>query len=160
MLLCFRCVCLACLLAWLVVVWCCGCGVACVLWHAENLRVSIQNASVYTVKTSPCMPATRVHVEKHVRVFAGTHGDVWNVHTGCVLDEHTVLLAKICPRKVITCSRGSPKQPWTLPILSWRTRRARHVPDFSNHSHYLNTLMNSCYPEGNCGRNKLLNGMD
>ena len=37
------------------------------VWHAENHRVSIQNASVCPSKTLPCMPAPRAHVETHGR---------------------------------------------------------------------------------------------
>ena len=37
------------------VVWWCVCGEA---WHAENPCVYVQNASVCTVRTSPCVPAT------------------------------------------------------------------------------------------------------
>ena len=50
------------------------------------------------------------------------------------------------------------RNSWILSISSWRTSRTRHVPDFSNHSLFLNTLLNSSYLEGNSGRNKQLNG--
>ena len=43
----------------------CVCGV---VWHAEKPRVSVQNVSVCTFKTSPCMLAPSAHVETHVRV--------------------------------------------------------------------------------------------
>ena len=49
-----------------------GRGLACVVWHAENPRVSIQNASTCTFKTSPCVPAPRAHVEKFLNLH--THG--------------------------------------------------------------------------------------
>ena len=48
---------------WCGVVWC-VCVVV-VLWRCG---VSIQNVPVCTFKTSPCVPATRAHVETHVRV--------------------------------------------------------------------------------------------
>ena len=44
--------------------------------------VSTQNVPVCTFKTSPCVLAPRPHVETHVRMVAGIHGDVLNVHTG------------------------------------------------------------------------------
>ena len=53
-----------CLVLWCV---CVVCSVVCVVWHAENPRVSIQNVPVCTFKTSPCVPAPRAHVETHVR---------------------------------------------------------------------------------------------
>ena len=40
----------------------CVCAVWRVVWHAENTRVQIQNASVCTFKTSPRAPATSPHV--------------------------------------------------------------------------------------------------
>ena len=57
--------------------WCCV--VAC---HAEkNLRAHVQHASVCTVKTSPCMPATRAQTFSKCARVAGTHGDVLSVNT-------------------------------------------------------------------------------
>ena len=56
--------------------WCgrgCGRGVACVVWHAEKTRVSIQNASMCTFKTSPCAAAPRGR-------FECTHGGVLDGH--------------------------------------------------------------------------------
>ena len=44
---------------------------------------------------------------------AGIHGDVLNGHTGTG-GSSLVLLTKICPRMVITCFRGSPKNPLDL----------------------------------------------
>ena len=82
------------------VVWCVGCvvlvvrggacGVVCgETWHAENPRVYVQNASVCTVRTSPCVPATGPHV-LDIRACCRytrrrpdrTHGGVLDVHTG------------------------------------------------------------------------------
>ena len=95
--------------------WCyvvCTCGVCCVYmwcvccvymwcvvlvvrvvcgetWHAENPRVYVQNASVCTVRTSPCVPGTGPHVQdmraccRYTRRRPDrTHGGVLNVHTG------------------------------------------------------------------------------
>ena len=75
------------------------CGV-----HAEKPRVSIQNVSVCTFKTSPSVPAPRAHVFQHVR-GAGTHGDVLTAHTGTFRTytrgarggSSPVLLCKILP---------------------------------------------------------------
>ena len=57
------------------VVLCCVCGVVCgAAWHAEkNLRVSIQNVSVFTGTTRTCVTTCGRG--------AGTHGDVLNLHT-------------------------------------------------------------------------------
>ena len=52
----------------------CVCGVACVVWHAENPCVSVQIVLVCTFKTSPCVPAPRAHVETHVRVMPAYTG--------------------------------------------------------------------------------------
>ena len=50
----------------------CLCVCWCVCWSTpkkrEKNRVYVQNASVCTFKTSPCMPAPRAHVFQHVRV--------------------------------------------------------------------------------------------
>ena len=71
-----------------VYMWCCAyvCGET---WHAENPRVYVQNASVCTVRTSPCVPATGPHVFdmraccRYTRRRPDrTHGGVLNVHTG------------------------------------------------------------------------------
>ena len=66
----------------------CTCGVG-EAWHAENPRVYVQNASVCTVRTSPCVPATGPNV-LDIRACCRytrrrpdrTHGGVLNVHTG------------------------------------------------------------------------------
>ena len=51
------------------------CVACCVVWHAENSRVYMQNVPVCTCTTPAC--------------GAGTHGDVLNVHTEGVLNVHT-----------------------------------------------------------------------
>ena len=59
-------------------------------WHAENPPVcTFKNASVCTVRTSPCVPATGPHVLdmraccRYTRRRPDrTHGGVLNVHTG------------------------------------------------------------------------------
>ena len=78
--LCVLCCCV--LVGWLFGVVCCVSVVAVVVvwlwcsvvWHAENPRVSIPNASVCTFKTSPCVPAPRAHVFQHVRVVPAYTG--------------------------------------------------------------------------------------
>ena len=42
-----------------------------------------------TFKTSPCAPAPRAHVEKHVDVVPVHTGTFWNVHTGACRNPHT-----------------------------------------------------------------------
>ena len=51
------------------------------MWHAEKLRVQIQNASVCTFETPP-----RVYIT--CGPVAGTHGYVLNVHTEGVESTH------------------------------------------------------------------------
>ena len=75
-----------------VVVWCvCGCGVWCVVCdHAEKPVCPHPHVPVCTINTSPCVPAPRANVSKHVcgwcRHTRGraerTHGDVWSGDTG------------------------------------------------------------------------------
>ena len=61
------------------------------------LRVSTQHVTVCTFRTSPCVPAPRAHVLKHVcawcphsrRRFERAHGDVLSGHTGFSSVSHT-----------------------------------------------------------------------
>ena len=69
-----------------VLVWC---GVWWSLARGKPTCVYVQNASVCTVRTSPCVPATGTHVEdmraccRYTRRRPDrTHGGVFNVHTG------------------------------------------------------------------------------
>ena len=115
---CWWCVC-TCGVVWCVYMWCCvvcvhvvlcvvctcgvcvcvvcTCGVFCwwCVWCVVKLgtrktpRVYVQNASVCTVRTSPCVPATSPHVQdmraccRYTRRRPDrTHGGVLNVHTG------------------------------------------------------------------------------
>ena len=57
---------------------CCVCGV---VWHAENLRVCIQNVTVYAGNTRTCFSTCA----RGARI----HGDVLNLHTEGVLYIHT-----------------------------------------------------------------------
>ena len=52
-------------------------------------RVWIQNVSVCTFTTSPCVPAPRAHVSNTCARGAGIHGDVLNVHTEAFLKPNT-----------------------------------------------------------------------
>ena len=52
-----------------------------VVWCGARLGTQKTLPCVHS-KRPPCMPAPRAHVLKHVRVCAGTHGSVLNVHTG------------------------------------------------------------------------------
>ena len=121
-----------------VVVVVCVCGV---VWHTENTRVLIQDARVYI---------------QNVPVFAATHGDVLNVHTGGVLDGHTErghrqfclprkahVQFSLAPEKFTNETLGS------YPFFSLRIGQSiQHVPDSSNHSLYQMKLLSSSYPEG------------
>ena len=79
------------------------------------------------VQTFPCVLATRPHVQTHV--------DVVLVHTGRGRrGSSSVLLTKICPRGVITCPRGSTRNPCISPIFSWRKSREQHVAESSIYS--------------------------
>ena len=99
---------------------------------------------------------------------AGIHGDVLNVHTEAFwmdtrrrgMSRHQFCLPKFGHRGLSRAAEVHQRNPWILPIFifSLRTGRTRHVPEFFNHSLYLNTLLSSSYPEGNCGGTKLLNG--
>ena len=60
-------------------------------------------------KTSPCLPATRAHVFQHVRVVPAYTGTL-NGNTEGRAVSSSVLLTKICPRRVITCPQKSTKE--------------------------------------------------
>ena len=78
----------------------------CAVWCGDTLkipRVYVQNVPVCTGNTSTCVNTCGCG--------AGTHGDVLNGHTGGGERSSSVLLTKICPRRVITCPRGSTKKP-------------------------------------------------
>ena len=89
---------------------------------------------VHSRRPPPCMPATRAHVFQHVRVVP-VHTGTFCTYTRVVLNGHTggrklssVLLTKICPRMVITCCRGSPKNLLDLShfqVFENRTRATR-----------------------------------
>ena len=110
-----------CVLCVVCVVCCVLCVVVC---HAENPPcVRSQNVPVCTGTTRTCI--------KTCARGAGTHGDILNGHTGGFFsvthhtatappqhtrhntedntNDNTTQLTKICPRRVITCFRGSPK---------------------------------------------------
>ena len=110
-----------CVVPWFVVCVCVVCVLVCVVWHAGNPRVCIQNVPVCAFKTFPCVPATYPH-------------------------------PKICPRRVITCFRGSPQETFgSYRFQGMRTGREQHVPDSSNHSLYLIKLFSFSNIEGNFG---------
>ena len=83
MCMCMSVVCCACVLKWLCVCVESVCGVVCVA------RLGMRKKPVCRFKTSPCVPAKRVHVlnmrafRTYTRKrFEPTHGDVLNLHTG------------------------------------------------------------------------------
>ena len=85
---------------------CCVCAVVVVVWCETRKN------PVCTFKASPCVPTTRLHMVNTCGRVAGTHGDVLNAHTGRGRGGSlSVLLTKNCPRKVITCPRGSTMKP-------------------------------------------------
>ena len=132
------CVCvlvLVCVCVSVCVVWC---GVCRVVWHAENPRVPIQNASVCTFKTSPCMPATRRTCFS--TCARGTHGDVLNVHTESVLSLHTAVIASSAYQNLPTLNchvlqRFTESNHWMLPMFKFenrsRTTFSRFLQSFS-----------------------------
>ena len=76
-------------------------------------------------KTSPCVRPKRPCVYRHHAPMcfnmcawcrhtrgrgASIHGDVLDGHTGRREVSSSVLLTKICPRRVITCPKSSPKK--------------------------------------------------
>ena len=90
--------------------------------------------------------------------FDRTQGYVLSGH-GEGRESSSVLLTKVCPHRVITCFRGSPKETLgSNPFSSLRIGREQHVPDSSNHSLCLMKLFSFSYPEGNSGGNELLDG--
>ena len=131
--------------------WCCVlcCGVVCaVLWcgvkrwktpcvHSKHSRVYVQNIPVCTFKTSPCMPAQRAHMLKHVCAwcrytlgrFERTHGDVLNGHKGVfslVKQEFFDMCFCIltgCWCHLLSPNFGLPKFPtWGYQVLQRFTR--------------------------------------
>ena len=72
----------------------------------------------------------------------------------------SVLLTKICPRKVITCFRGSPKE--TIGCFAHfqgrRIGREQQVPDSTNHSLCLVKLLSFSNLERRSGGNQQLDG--
>ena len=93
-----------------------------------------------TFKTSPCVPASTSTCVYTCARGAGTHGDVLNVHTGGGRGRSSsVLLTKICPRRVIMCPRGSTKNPCMLPYFHFekrsRTTRCRVLHLFASPEH-------------------------
>ena len=146
-LLCVVCLCCYVLLFMCVLfVWCCG------VWHTGKTLVC-------RFKTSPCVPAPRAHVLPHAGVVPVYTGNVLNAHTGGERGEtkeqersSSVLLTKICARRVIKFFRGSPKETFgSYPFSSLRIGREQQFPDSSNHSLYLIKLLNSSSLVGNFG---------
>ena len=100
----------------------CLCVCVCVsVLVKKNPVCRFQHASVCTLKTSPCVPATCPHVQSMWTFCQYTRGRFERTHGGVFECTHwvqglssSVLLTKICPRWVITCFRGSPKKPLDL----------------------------------------------
>ena len=83
------------------------------VWHAEKPRVSTQDASVSTFKTSPCAPAPRAHVFQHVRVVPVHTGTYWTYTRRRFEWTHGVIASSAHQEKSTYSShlpqRGSPK---------------------------------------------------
>ena len=125
-------------------VWCCVlcrgvvcglCGVCGVVVWCETLKKTVcplKHVPICTLKTSPCMPAQRAHVLKHVRVVPVHTGTFSTYIWGRVLSGHTgggvfssvktsvfdicfasqpanFRVTNICPR-ISLDPRGSPKE--------------------------------------------------
>ena len=93
-------------------------------------RVYIRNVPVCTGTTRTCVSTCGRG--------AGTHGHVLNVHTGRFGRTHgeeggssPVPLTKICPRRILSCPRGSPKKAKNLNHFKFenrsRTTRSRFL---------------------------------
>ena len=154
---CWVCACCVCGCVW--------CGVCLFVWHAENLRVSIQHGPVCAFKTFPCVPATCAHVLnmcaccRYTRGhFERTRGRVECTHGGGEGrrgeegrgGSSPVLLTKIAhvglsldPREV------HHRNHEILHNFSLRVGREQHVTDSFNHSLYLTQVFHSSSPEGN-----------
>ena len=78
------------------------------VWIQKRLRVYIQNVSVYA-GTRTCVSTCARAAGTHWGRFERTHGDVLNPHTGG-RGSSSVLLTKICPRRVITWPQRSTKE--------------------------------------------------
>ena len=168
---CVWCVCVWCVCVYvcmlLLCVWLCVCVVCVWCWLCDTLKkppcVDSKSPRVYGHHAHMCFNMcawcrhTRGRFEsRHGENFERTHGPSPNTHThakkGVKTKENkkkspSVLLTKICPRRVITCFRGSPKvTTGCCPCSSLRIDRERHVPDSSNHSLYLTKLSSSSYP--------------
>ena len=123
----------------------CRCVSLCVVvcrcvWPRWKPRVSIQNASVCTFQTFPCVPAPRTHAFQHVRVVLVQTEAFWMDIWECEGIE--VVIASCAYQKWSTqghhlAQRFTESNHWILPIfVSLRRGREQHVPDSSNHSFY------------------------
>ena len=90
-------------------VWVCLCVV---VWHAENLRVKIQNASVRAGKTP---------VSQKTRAFGGTHGDVLNLHKEAI---YTRTHTNTHEHRRLPCQTYHPK--WATRSIFWFQRQCPH----------------------------------
>ena len=104
-----------------------------VLRHAEktlkNTYLASKKASVCTIKTSPCMPAPRAHVLKHVRVVL-VHGDVLNPHTRRAGGHRQFCLPKFAHVWLSRASEVHQRNFWIFPIFMCENRLRRTCPQF------------------------------
>ena len=102
------------------------CVVLCAVWHAENLRVYVQNVPVCTGTTHTCVTTCGRG--------AGTHEDVLNGHTGAA-GSSSILLTKFAHVELSHDPRGSPKKPLDVTRFQFdnrsRTTCSRFLKSFA-----------------------------
>ena len=136
-----------------------------VMWRAWRGTLK---TPVCPSKTPPCVRSKsprvcghHAHMLKHMCAWCPhargrKHGGVSGGHTEGVVASSVY---QNLPTEGYHVPQRFTKQTFgPFPFSSLRKGREQHVPDSSYHSLYLIKLLSSSYPEGNCGRNKLLNG--
>ena len=137
---CWWCVCVSSCVC--VVVWC---GVVCAVWcgtlktpcvDSKRFPCVDSNVPVYAGNTRTCFSACGRGANTHGKRFESTHGG----HRQFCLPRTAHVGLSLGPT-------GSPKvTTGRCPCSSLRKDREQHVPDSSNHSHYLIKLLSSSYP--------------
>ena len=117
----------------------CGsaCGVCGVCARCGVCGVSIQNVTVCTDKMSPCMLATRAHVDTHVRVVPVDTGTFGTYTRGRFEWTHgrshrQFRLPTFAHEGLSRASEVHQRNPWIFSIVSLRIGREQHVADSSN----------------------------
>ena len=93
-----------------------------------------ENVTVCTFKTSPCMPAPRAHVLKHVRLVPVHTGTFW-IHTWRAGGHRQCCLPKFAHVWSSLGPRGPPKKPMDLTHFQFENRsratRCRFLKSFA-----------------------------